>query len=114
MRHVNKWRKMTIIKCIKQIRVPRWSSCVAFIFYIVFMLFILTISFPLRSSNENYKHFNFNEKNNDVFAETEDTSFKIDKVALIKEFNLNEASMPQTVIKINSNAKQLIIKAFHR
>lgn len=43
---------MQILKCIRSAKVPRWTTLVPFLCYLLFITFILNLSFPLRSTKD--------------------------------------------------------------
>lgn len=99
---------MRIVKILKQFKIPRWSTVLSCVFYIIFMSLILCMTFPLKSSSPN-KLLN----RNDV-----DELKKSEFHRLTKKSEMNEGAIKgdtNTVILSNSMDGTKILKTtFYR
>lgn len=103
---------MRLVKIVKQFKIPRWSTILSCVFYIIFMSLILCMTFPLKSPSQNNKLSNRNDVDELRKSELSQTN----------DLKLEEGAMRRptfgdsnTVILSNSmDGNKLLKKTFYR
>lgn len=103
---------MRLVKILRQLKIPRWSTIVSCVVYVIFMLMILCMTFPLKSSSQNkLSNTNVDESSKSEFSQTND----LNKDLNVKDGGIKRPILGDTVILSNSmNGNKLLTKTFYR